>query len=219
MQNMHEHPTIMRYNEKVKAGDIRKSSPKLSSEALRQMCMDLGADDVGFVEIGRSELEDQRADILNIFPWTKTFISFVGRLNRENLRSPARSIASLELHQVEDRFNHAAQALAAALERKSIRAATPAVGFPMETDQWRGKMHVVSHKPIAVAAGLGKMGDKSISIEQGHAGIPDVQVHADTKSWLRVLGKESSMVKEIILRRIKVKGPMHLFKAFGKCFA
>jgi epoxyqueuosine reductase QueG len=122
------------------------------------MCLAFGADDVGFVEISRPSLADQKEDILNVFPWTKTLISFAGRLNRENLRSSARSIASLELHQVEARLNHAAQALAAALERKGVRAATPAVGFPMETAQWRGKMHVVSHKPVAVASGLGKMG-------------------------------------------------------------
>jgi putative sterol carrier protein len=60
--------------------------------------------------------------------------------------------------------------------------------------------------------------DNSISIERGHAGVPDVQIHADAKTWLRVLHKESSMLKEIILRRIRVKGPMKLFKAFGKCF-
>jgi pimeloyl-ACP methyl ester carboxylesterase len=61
--------------------------------------------------------------------------------------------------------------------------------------------------------------DKSIRIEKGHAGVPDVSVHADAKTWLRVLHKESSMLKEIVLRRIRVKGPLKLFKAFGKCFA
>jgi Fe-S-cluster-containing hydrogenase component 2 len=61
--------------------------------------------------------------------------------------------------------------------------------------------------------------DKSIRIEQGHTGVPDVRVRADAKTWLRVLHKESLMFKEIILRKIRVKGPMKLFKAFGKCFA
>jgi putative sterol carrier protein len=44
-------------------------------------------------------------------------------------------------------------------------------------------------------------------------------VHADAKTWLRVLHKETSMIKQIVLRRIRVKGPLTLFKAFGKCFA
>ncbi|HTZ18911.1 MAG TPA: SCP2 sterol-binding domain-containing protein [Dissulfurispiraceae bacterium] len=446
MKDLNDHPTVKRYHERKASTALHTTASKLSSRQLREMCLDVGVDDVGFVEIMRPSLADQKVDILNVFPWTKTLISFAARINRENLRSPARSIASLELHQVEERLAHAAHALAASLERKGVRAATPAAGFPMEADRWRGKMHVVSHKPIAVAAGLGKMGlhrnvihpvfgsfillntvlidadvdeysspleynpcldcklcsiacptgaigpdgvfnpinclthtyrelvggftdwveniadsknsidyrsrisdaetvsmwqslacgpcyksvycmavcpagdeviaqyledkkafiedvvkplqqknetvyvlrgsdaeshvlnkfphkkikrvgngirpttveaflgsmpiafqrhkseglsatyhftftgieqveatviikDKSIRIERGHTGVPDVQVRADAKTWLRVLHKESSMFKEIILRKIRVKGPMKLFKAFGKCFA
>lgn len=446
MTTLDQHPTVKRYHEKKAALAPRAAAPRLSGRQLREMCLELGANDVGFVEITRPALADQKEDILKAFPWTKSLISFVGRLTRENLRSPARSIASLELQQVEARLNHAAQALAAALERQGVRAATPAAGFPMEANQGRGKMHVISHKPIAIAAGLGKMGlhrnvihpvfgsfvlldtvlidaeideystpldynpcldcklcslacptgaigpdgffnpincvthsyrelvggftdwveniadskdakdyrarisdaetismwqslaykpcyksvyclavcpagdevipqyledkkafiaevvqplqqktetvyvlpgsdaeshvqrkfphkklkrvgnglrppsvagflgsmsfafqrhqseglsatyhftfsgaeqveatvvikDKSIRIEPGHTGTADVQVNADSKTWLRVLHKESSMVMEIVLRRIRVKGPMQLFKAFGKCFA
>lgn len=61
--------------------------------------------------------------------------------------------------------------------------------------------------------------DKTISAQRGHAGVPDVRVHADAKTWLRVLHKETSIIKEIIFRRIRVNGPMKLFKAFGRCFA
>jgi epoxyqueuosine reductase QueG len=442
-----DHPAVKRYRESRKSTTPRTTPQKLSAQELREMCLESGLDDVGFVDITRPALADQKGDILSVFPWTRTLISFVGRINRENLRSPARSIASLELHQVEKRLTHAANALVAALERKGVRAATPAVGFPMEADNWgRGKMHVVSHKPIAVAAGLGKMGlhrnvihpvfgsfvllntvlieaevdeysspldynpciecklcvvacptgaigpdgffnpvnclthtyreliggftnwveniadskssidyrtkvsdaetvsmwqtlvcgpcyksvycmavcpagdevipqylddrkafvdavvkplqqktetvyvlpgsdaeghvlskfphkkikrvgngirpptvadflasmpiafqrhqseglsatyhftfsgiekveatvvikDKTIKIEQGHVSVPDVSVHADAKTWLRVLHKETSMLKQIVLRKIRVKGPLTLFKAFGKCFA
>jgi len=442
---LNDHPTVKRYYER-KASTTQLSGPlPLSARELRQICLDSGVDDVGFVEVARPSLADQQAGILEVFPWAKTFVSLVARLSRENLRSPARSIASLELHQVQERLAHAAHALAAALERKGVRAATPAEGFPMETDRWPGKMHVVSHKPIAVAAGLGKMGlhrnvihpvfgsfvllntvcidaevdeygiplgydpclgcklcsaacptgaigpdgvfhpvnclthtyreliggfsdwveniadsksssdyrsrvsdpetvsmwqslafgpcyksvyciavcpagddvvpqyledpkafleqvvkplqqktetvyvlpgsdaeshvlrnfphkkikrvdngirppsvaaflasmplafqrhrsegltatyhftfsgsenveatviirDKSIAIEKGHAGVPDVRVHADAKTWLRVLHKETSMLREIILRRVRVQGSLKLFKAFGNCF-
>jgi len=444
---LNQHPTVIRYHEKIAARASRVTVLKLNAKELREICLETGADDVGFVEINNPLLSDQKADILQMFPWTKTLISFVGRINRENLRSPARSIASLELHQVEERLTHAANALAAALERKGVRAATPAGGFPMEADNWlHGKMQVISHKPIAVAAGLGEMGlhrniihpvfgsyvllgtvlieaeldeystpldynpcidcklcvaacptgaigpdgffnpvncmthtyrellggftdwveniadsknsidyrgkvsdaetvsmwqtlvcgpcyksvyclavcpagdevipqylddrkafvnevvkplqqktepvyvlpgsdaehhvqskfphkkirrvgngvrpptiaaflasmpiafqrhqseglsatyhftfngseraeatvvikDKTIKIGQGHIGVPDVSVHADAKTWLRVLHKETSMLKQIVLRRIRVKGPLNLFKAFGKCFA
>lgn len=158
LADTNDHPSIKRYNERMASAASQASTSKLSAMQLREMCLELGVDDVGFVEIVRPSLADQKAAILNAFPWTKAFISFVVRINRENLRNPARSIASLELHQVEERLNHAAHALVAALERKGVRAAYSAAGYPMETDQWPGIMQVVSHKPIAEAAGLGKMG-------------------------------------------------------------
>jgi len=39
-----------------------------------------------------------------------------------------------------------------------VRAITPAMGFPMDMDTFPQKIWIVSHKPVAVAAGLGKMG-------------------------------------------------------------
>jgi len=158
MKDLNDHPTVKRYYENKKSGDQLKTAPKLNASILRKMCLELGVDDVGFVEISRTELDDQRSDILRLFPWTKTLISVTSRINRENLRSPARSIASLELHQAHYRLEEAAHKLTRALENMGVRTVAPAVGFPMETDRWPGKMHVVSHKPVAVAAGLGKMG-------------------------------------------------------------
>lgn len=158
MPRLDEHPTVLRYREKQQSLKPFSPPPRMNVATLRQMCLDLGADDVGFVEINRTELDGQREDILKIFPWTRSLISFVGRINRENLRSPARSIASLELHQVGDRLDGAAHRLTGALERMGVRAVTPPVAFPMEMDNWLGKMFVVSHKPVAVAAGLGAMG-------------------------------------------------------------
>src|SRR5213079_85248 len=47
----------------------------------------------------------------------------------------------------------------AALEKLGIGAINGgAAGFPMEADRWGSKMWVISHKPVAVAAGLGQMG-------------------------------------------------------------
>lgn len=164
MKNMNDHPSIKRYKERMASTASQVTVSKLSAVGLREMCLELGVDDVGFVEIDRPSLADQKADILKTFPWTKALISFVVRINKENLRSPARSIASLELHQGDERLNHVAHALVAALERKGVRAVNPAAGFPMELDQWPGKTQVLSHKPIAEAAGLGKMGLHRIHI-------------------------------------------------------
>ena len=158
MNNPSEHPSIKRYNERKLSTQNSVSVSKLSAAELRDMCLELGADDVGFVDISNPALASQKEDILKVFPWTKTLISFVGRMNKGNLRSPARTIASIELQHVEKRVNQVAHAMAASLDRKGIRAAAPSAGFPMETDNWPGKMQVVSHKPIAEAAGLGKMG-------------------------------------------------------------
>jgi ferredoxin len=44
------------------------------------------------------------------------------------------------------------------LERQGIRAINPPMAFPMETDPSRKNPWVVSHKPVAVAAGMGMMG-------------------------------------------------------------
>ncbi len=125
---------------------------------LRQVCLDAGADDVGFVEIGRPELEKDRPDILNAFPRTKTLMSFVVRMNREPIRSPARSVANLEFHHTGDQVNDVARSIVKILEANGVRALNPAMGFPMEMDQFPGKIWVVSHKTVAVAAGLGQMG-------------------------------------------------------------
>lgn len=46
----------------------------------------------------------------------------------------------------------------AELEALGVRALNPAMGFPMEMEKFPRKTWVVGHKPVAVAAGLGKMG-------------------------------------------------------------
>ena len=52
-----------------------------------------------------------------------------------------------------------ARRIVSALEEVGIGAINGgAVGFPMEADRWGSKMWVISHKPVAVAAGLGQMG-------------------------------------------------------------
>src|SRR5206468_193818 len=106
----------------------------------------------------RPALDDQRADILRAFPPAKTLLGFVCRMNREPIRSPARSVANLEFHHTGDHVNEVARQVVAALERQGVRALNPAMGFPMEQDRFPGRIWVVSHKPVAVAAGLGRMG-------------------------------------------------------------
>ena len=79
-------------------------------------------------------------------------------MNREAIRTPARSVANLEFHHTGDDVNEVARSVVQTLEEQGIRAMNPTMGFPMEMDRFPGKMWVVSHKPVAVAAGLGMMG-------------------------------------------------------------
>jgi ferredoxin len=112
-----------------------------------------------FVERDRPEIADQKSEIENVFPRTRTLISVVCRMNRENIRTPARSISNLEFHHTTDETNDVARRIVSALEEVVIGAINGgAVGFPMEADRWGSKMWVISHNPVAVAAGLGQMG-------------------------------------------------------------
>jgi ferredoxin len=152
-----ENPTVQRFRETNRPGTTEPPRP-LDAAWLRQLCLDCGADDAGLVEIGRPALDDQRADILRYFPPAKTLLSFVCRMNRGPIRSPARSASNLEFHASYDHSNGVARKVVAALEERGIQAMNPSAGFPMEQDRYPGKIWVVSHKPVAVAAGLGRMG-------------------------------------------------------------
>lgn len=69
-----EHPTVRRLRER-KAVSSNEARQLLDADWLRQLVLDAGADDVGFVEINRKELDDQREDILRAFPRTRTLVS------------------------------------------------------------------------------------------------------------------------------------------------
>lgn len=151
------HPTVQRVSQKQPEGVARRTAP-LEASRLREMLLQAGADDVGFVEIDHPALDDQRDDLLHYFPHTKTLVSFVVRMNREPIRSPARSVANLEFHHTGHDVDEVAREAVRLLEERGVRAINPAMGFPMEMDRFPGKLWVVSHKPVAVAAGLGHMG-------------------------------------------------------------
>jgi ferredoxin len=61
--------------------------------------------------------------------------------------------------------------------------------------------------------------NKTITVKKGHEGIADIHIKADSKAWLRVLHKDSAMLKEIVFRKIRAEGPLRLLKALGNCFA
>jgi ferredoxin len=158
MSKIDRHPTVQLMRTAATETAKGAMAPAMNADALRQLCLECGADDAGLVALNDPAIDDQRADILRHVPWTKTLLALVCRMNREPIRSTARSVANLEFHHAGDHLNEVARRVVAALESRGIRAVNPAVGFPMEMDQFPGKTWVVSHKPVAVAAGLGKMG-------------------------------------------------------------
>ena len=155
--NLEDHPTVRRLSA---AGEHKRAAEtKLDGAWLRRLALDCGAHDAGLVELVRPGLDSQRDEILRNYPWTKSLLSFVVRMAREPVRGAPRSVANLEFHRAGEEVDHVAAAVVAKLEARGVRAVNPSMGFPMEMYQaGGGAIWVVSHKPVAVEAGLGHMG-------------------------------------------------------------
>lgn len=93
-----DHPTVKAYREKMAKGEIPLRDEKLDSDWLRALALDAGADDVGFVDIDRTAIADERDDILEAFPKTLSFMALICKLNPENIRCVG-SITGLLMNQ------------------------------------------------------------------------------------------------------------------------
>jgi ferredoxin-NADP reductase/Fe-S-cluster-containing hydrogenase component 2 len=155
--DLQNHPTVM---SRAGPGSGEPAEPTtLDAGWFRRLALDCGADDSGLVELARRGLDGQREEILRNYPWTRCLLSFVVRMAREPVRGPPRSVANLEFHRAGHRVDEIGAAIVAALEGRGVRAVNPSMGFPMEMYQTPGHgIWVVSHKPVAVEAGLGHMG-------------------------------------------------------------
>lgn len=157
--DLEDHPTVRRLVDNSKHREGRSPADRVQDgAALRQLARACGADDVGLVEISRAGLDPQRDEIRRNYPWTKSLLSIVIRMAREPVRGVPRSVANLEFHRAGEQVNHVCAAIVAKLEERGIRAVNPSMGFPMEMYQTGNAIWVVSHKPVAVEAGLGHMG-------------------------------------------------------------
>jgi ferredoxin len=148
-----QHPTYLAVR-----GRSAPHRERIDLAALRQRCLDAGADDVGFVPLDRPALADQVDDIRRALPSAKSLVAFVVRTNPDSIRSPARSVANLEFHHTGDGVDEVGRRIARVLQLHGMRALNPSMGFSMEMDRFPGKTWVVSHKPVAVEAGLGQLG-------------------------------------------------------------
>lgn len=151
------HPTVNSFYA-TGTTEVTAATVPLDADRLRTLCREVGADDVGLVSIDAPALDHEREEILRFFPATKTLVGFVCRMNREPIRSPDRSVANLESHETGDRIHEVGHKIVTIMEREGIRAINTSVAFPTEMDRVSEKGWSVSHKPVAVAAGLGIMG-------------------------------------------------------------
>ena len=162
--SLNDHPTVIRYREKIATRPPSPPEKKVEAHWIKTQAREAGADDVAIIALDSPGIDDQRADILTIFPKTRSLVSLVCRMNRENIRCPSRDVSDLEFLRAFEKINEAARRLAGKLEAEGLRALYLSSGFPMDMAKWPGKMWPVAHKPIAVAGGLGKMGHHRLVI-------------------------------------------------------
>lgn len=133
-------------------------TPRLRSDELLALARACGADDCGLASVDDPMLREETPFVARAFPAARTLLALVGRMHREPVRSPARSIANLEFHASGHDLDAVARRIVRRLEDAGIRALNPAMAFPMEMDDFPERAWVVSHKRVAEAAGLGRMG-------------------------------------------------------------
>jgi epoxyqueuosine reductase QueG len=129
-----------------------------SAAELMRICLDAGADDMGLVDLDRDSLSEEREGILHIYPLTRSIISIIIVSNRENMQSPARYVANEEFHHAGDRASSVSREILRRLNQLGIRGVVVNKDWPMAMDRYPGKIWDVSHKIMAVEAGLGHMG-------------------------------------------------------------
>ena len=148
-----EHPTVLKVRSRK-----RHKPGVLDADWLREISLAAGADDVAFASVDNPDLASELEHVEAALPGTKSYISLVVKMNRDNVRSTARSVANQEFHRSGELLNEAAHRIVRRLEDAGYRALNPSATFPMEMDKFPGRIWVVAHKPVAVAAGLGVMG-------------------------------------------------------------
>lgn len=153
------HPTVRAAHARRAALRDTPGAPAVVDAGwLREIALRAGADDVAAVPIDRPELAAEREHVERALSGTRSLVSLVVRMNRDNVRSPERSVANQEFHHSGELVNTAARRTVRALQDTGFRAVNPSATFPMEMDRYPGRIWVVAHKTVAVAAGLGAIG-------------------------------------------------------------
>ena len=130
----------------------------LSWAALRALALECGADDASAVPLDHPELASERPFVDEALPGARTLVAFCLRMLPDAIRSPARSVANLEFHHQGHEVDAVGRRLAHRLNQLGHRALQPPMAFPMEMTRFPGRAWIVSHKRVAEAAQLGRMG-------------------------------------------------------------
>jgi ferredoxin len=132
--------------------------PPLTPEEVRAIALAAGADDAGWVSLDHPELAEEKPHVLAAMPGARSLVPIVLRMHPENVRSPRRNVANLEFHRSGHEVDEIAARIARAIDERGHRAMNPPMAFPMDMGTFPGRSWIVSHKRVAEAAQLGKMG-------------------------------------------------------------
>jgi hypothetical protein len=130
-----EHPTVR----KMQARKLQKPGV-LNADWLREICLAAGADDVAFASVHNPDLASEVEHVEAALPGTRSYISLVVKMNRDNVRSTARSVANQEFHRSGELLNEAAHRIVRRLQDAGYRALNPSATFPMEMDNFPGRI-------------------------------------------------------------------------------
>ncbi len=154
MSKLESHPSV--------AAVRRRGAPAplthVSLEELRAIARRAGADDVSAVSLDHPDLAEEKRHALAAMPSARSFVVLVQRTLPDDIRSPKRSVANLEFHRTGHELDEIARRIAKELTDLGHAAMNPPMAFPMEMSEFPGRTWIVSHKRVAVAAQLGRMG-------------------------------------------------------------
>lgn len=149
-----EHPAIAA----ARARGLRPIPAPLTAAVVRELAIKAGADDAAVVSLDHPDLAEERPYVLRALPDARSLVAIVMRTHHDNIRSPQRSVSNLEFHRVGHEVDKIAQRVALELSARGHRTINPAMAFPMEMSEFPERTWIISHKRVAVAAQLGRMG-------------------------------------------------------------
>jgi NAD-dependent dihydropyrimidine dehydrogenase PreA subunit len=60
--------------------------------------------------------------------------------------------------------------------------------------------------------------DRTLQVDDGHVGVADLRIVADSRTWLAMLAGDVNVVWALVRRRIRLHGGVRLLRAFARCF-